>query len=106
MQHEWIKSTLGHGETMCSRCFITNREAAALGVSDACDVPPPPPKVANDNKAVSQEEIDAEYINDDEGDDDDYDPGEECGRWQNGRLARGCSLAGTEWCDWDCPYSR
>src|SRR6185437_12376997 len=49
MQHDWIKSTLGHGETMCSRCFITNREAAALGVSGACDVPPPAPKATNDN---------------------------------------------------------
>lgn len=38
--------------------------------------------------------------------DDEHDPAEECGRWQNGRLAKGCSLAGTEWCDWDCPYSR
>lgn len=28
--HDWIKSTLGHGETMCSRCFITDREAAAI----------------------------------------------------------------------------
>lgn len=49
----------------------------------------------------------AECLDDDlNGADDDYDPAEECGRWQNGRLARGCSLAGTEFCDWDCPYSR
>lgn len=31
LKHDWIKSTLGHGETMCSRCCITNREAWALG---------------------------------------------------------------------------
>lgn len=36
--HDWVKSTLGHGETMCSRCKITNREAAVLGVTDICDV--------------------------------------------------------------------
>lgn len=43
---------------------------------------------------------------DDALDDDDYDPGEECGRWINGRLGKLCTLAGTEWCDWECPYSR
>ena len=52
MQHDWIKSTLGHGETMCSRCFITNREAAVLRKTDSCDVPPPPPKATNDNVVV------------------------------------------------------
>jgi hypothetical protein len=50
--HDWIKSTLGHGETMCSRCFITNREAAALGCSNFCDVPAPAPKPTNDNVVV------------------------------------------------------
>lgn len=35
-KHNWIPSTLGHGETMCSRCKITNREAAALGESLIC----------------------------------------------------------------------
>ena len=39
---------------------------------------------------------------------DDYDPGEECGRWNNGRLMSyyHCRQAGTEFCDWECPYSR
>lgn len=48
---------------------------------------------------------------DDEYDPDDYDPGEECGRWDQG--AKGgmlpyyyCRQAGTEFCDWECPYSR
>lgn len=36
MSHEWTNSTLGHGETMCSRCGITNREAAVLGEMDHC----------------------------------------------------------------------
>lgn len=38
-QHDWIPSRLGHGETMCRRCFITNREAAALGEMH-CSIPP------------------------------------------------------------------
>lgn len=39
-QHAWVPSTLGHGETMCSRCKITNREAAVLGLLNECEVPP------------------------------------------------------------------
>lgn len=31
MEHDWVPSTLGHGETMCTRCSATNREAAAVG---------------------------------------------------------------------------
>jgi hypothetical protein len=34
--HAWVKSTLGHGETMCDRCGITNREAAVLGMLNEC----------------------------------------------------------------------
>lgn len=30
--------------------------------------------------------------------------GEECGRWDNGRLTRHCSKAGSEECDFECPY--
>jgi hypothetical protein len=116
MQHDWIKSTLGHGETMCSRCFITNREAAVLGRTNTCDVPPPAPKATNDNlvtlpviRVERQEDAHDHY--EDDFDDDDYDPGEECGRWdqnaKGGMLPLGlCSLAGTEWCDWECPHSR
>ncbi len=40
MNHDWIKSTLGHGESMCSRCLITNREAAVLGKLNYCDTLP------------------------------------------------------------------
>lgn len=29
-EHVWIKSELGHGETMCAKCMMTNREAAVL----------------------------------------------------------------------------
>jgi hypothetical protein len=31
-------------------------------------------------------------------------PGEECGRWSNGRLAQYCAKAGSEECDFECPY--
>ena len=72
MQHDWIKSTLGHGETMCSRCFITNREAAVLGVTNSCDVPPPVPEAVNDNAALVPVEPaavdDQDYDYDDDGD--------------------------------------
>jgi hypothetical protein len=30
--------------------------------------------------------------------------GEECGRWRNGRLSASCSKAGSEECDFECPY--
>lgn len=49
MKHDWVPSNLGHGETMCRRCYITNREAAILR-QFLCDVPP---KTANDNKAAA-----------------------------------------------------
>jgi hypothetical protein len=37
--------------------------------------------------------------------DNELDAGAECGRWVNGRLARHCSKAGSEECDWICPLS-
>lgn len=46
-------------------------------------------------------------------DDDFYDPdedwenGTECGAWFNGRFSYyECTKAGSEECDWDCPYAR
>ena len=36
--------------------------------------------------------------------DDGPQPGEECGRWSNGRLGQYCGKAGTEECDFECPY--
>ena len=50
MQHDWTKSTLGHGNKMCSRCFVTDLEADALGISDKCEVQPKPPVAANENE--------------------------------------------------------
>ena len=102
MQHDWIKSTLGHGDLMCRRCFVTNLEAAAIGMAE-CE--PPPPKAANQNapeRQWTQEEIDAEqeqYLEDDLS-----VPGDECGRWRNGSLGQYCAKAGTEECDFECPY--
>lgn len=32
--------------------------------------------------------------------------GAECGRWRNGVLSSSCSKAGSEECDFECPYSR
>lgn len=32
------------------------------------------------------------------------EPGEYCGRWINGRLGRYCTKAGSEECDFECPY--
>lgn len=29
--HDWVKSTLGHGNFMCRRCAITDLEADAIG---------------------------------------------------------------------------
>lgn len=101
MQHDWIKSTLGHGNTMCRRCWVTDMEAAAIGMAE-CD--PPQPKAANTN--LSQEQIDDE-LSDDDGDDlagdDDEEAFMNCGKYPG---SNGCSLAGTEWCDWSCPFSR
>lgn len=104
MQHDWIPSTLGHGETMCRRCFVTNREAVALGISNTCDVPPKPAPASNDNAAWSQEQIDYEMLSHEQ--EEEYDESEDCGRWNGGGLSKQCRLAGTEWCDWCCPLSR
>jgi hypothetical protein len=97
MQHDWKPSTLGHGETMCSRCFVTNREAAVLGIADTCDVPNPAPPAANENvREWSQDEIDDdnEYEDDEDGWLD-----EECSLMDDGQ----CAMAGTEHCDFTCP---
>lgn len=43
---------------------------------------------------------------DDDDFDDELEDGFECGAWINGKFDyRMCSLAGTEDCDWECPYS-
>lgn len=50
-KHNWVPSTLGHGETMCTKCWATNREAAVLGMI-YCDKPDPLPKPANDKEEL------------------------------------------------------
>lgn len=37
---------------------------------------------------------------DDDGPDDDFDPADECGLMDDGQ----CMSAGSEWCDFECPY--
>lgn len=49
----------------------------------------------------------ADFADDyDDDEPDDYDPGSECGRWENGKLSGSCVLAGTEFCDFECPHRR
>ena len=31
-QHEWVRSTLGHGDLMCKHCLMTSAEATVLGM--------------------------------------------------------------------------
>ena len=53
----------------------------------------------------TQDQIDNEFSIDDMSSlDDKLEPGEECGRWRNGKLAQYCAKAGTEECDFECPY--
>ena len=37
-EHEWVPSTLGHGEMQCKHCLMTNREAWVLGTECSCNV--------------------------------------------------------------------
>lgn len=46
--HDWIPSMLGHGNTMCRRCYMTDMEAIALRCQYVCDVSP---ISANDNNS-------------------------------------------------------
>ena len=50
--------------------------------------------------------VDFDYPDGDGFEEDGPYPGEECGRWINGKLGRYCTKAGSEECDWECPYSR
>lgn len=65
------------------------------------------------SRAWTQEEIDDDQFRDDAGMCPDCDEpwemcechvGEDCGRWSNGRLTASCSKAGSEECDFECPY--
>lgn len=61
-------------------------------------------KRVNDEAQAELDAMDDGYYDFDDCDDDDYDPGEDCGRWRNGVLVHDCLNAGSEWCDWECPY--
>lgn len=65
--------------------------------------------MARDLSHADQEWIDSQMFDDDDGEEelsDEEKAGEECGRWRNGRLVIQCLKAGSEECDWFCPYSR
>lgn len=64
---------------------------------------PVAPNTDNDPREMPD---DYPFDSDDDEDEDGWANGENCGRWINGRLGQSCSLAGTEDCDWECPYSR
>lgn len=38
-KHNWIKSTLGHGNVMCTKCCMTDLEALALRCYEVCSEP-------------------------------------------------------------------
>ena len=74
MQHDWIPSTLGHGNVMCRRCCVTDLEAAAIGMTE-CDAPPP--------KAANQNTDPDDCLSDDDGDfagDDEHEALMNCGK--------------------------
>lgn len=55
-------------------------------------------------RELTQDEIDEDMFPDDDNEydldiEDDFD---ECGMMPNGQ----CTMAGSEWCDWDCPRDR
>lgn len=61
----------------------------------------------------TQDEIDADMFDDDDGlcpdcgeieDVCECHNGDDCGRWNNGRLTKHCTKAGSEECDFECPY--
>ena len=35
-QHDWIPSTYGHGNFMCTKCLMTDLEARALNCYEVC----------------------------------------------------------------------
>lgn len=75
--------------------------AGRTGVSDVPERPSPPAKDNHDGI-----EYEPDYCELEDELEDSFASGDYCGRWVNGRLGKFCSLAGTEECDWECPYSR
>lgn len=53
-------------------------------------------------KSWTQAEIDDDVFRNME--EEGPNPGDECGRWRNGKLSQYCAKAGTEECDFECPY--
>lgn len=76
------------GGCQCERCGVIFVGAEHHSLCAVCFEKDPTPAWA--------------YDDDNEYDEDDYDPIEDCGMTQDGH----CMLAGTEFCDWDCPRGR
>jgi hypothetical protein len=52
----------------------------------------------------TQDRIDQEMAGDNQ---HNHEDGADCGGFNNGKFSYyDCRLAGTEYCDWECPYSR
>lgn len=60
--HNWIASTLGHGDLMCADCHITNLEASALGVVGTCTPEGRRPNLTIVPKPTVDEEIKLQAI--------------------------------------------
>jgi|GEM_PF-2668692 len=61
-------------------------------------------ELACEEAAMSRDDPHDNFPDDEDWSTDDENPGAECGRWSNGRLTKWCALAGTEFCDFECPY--
>lgn len=59
-------------------------------------------RVPAGDAVITQAETDADMQHAHES--DGPEPGDECGRWDNAKLMRHCAKAGSEDCEWECPY--
>lgn len=59
------------------------------------------PNSSNDDEGDNFEEDGGDEFHEEEN-----DAGEECGRWRNGRLDDHCLKAGSEECEFECPYNQ
>lgn len=87
VDHVWKTSELGHGETMCIHCMITNREAAVLGQHE-CLLPSKADVIADnydpDDYAEEEDEPELIIVCPDDMCRGQFDgEGPPCGRWQD-----------------------
>jgi len=93
-EHRWREGYYGY---QCTRCTAFYAYGSApweyVWTDDDYD----------DHEREMEELFGSVVAGDDDDDDDEFYPADECGR---GNDYEGCMLAGTEFCDWECPYSR